>query len=673
MLKRCLWLSALIAGWLMITACSSAHNTTPRYVPPGERTPLTADHQWPKNSFLVLGYHDVEDGAADQRYLSVRTSALSDQMAWLRDNGYQPISVQQILDAHDGKIVLPEKAVLLTFDEGYSSFYTRVWPLLKAYNWPALWAPVGSWVDAPANKKVDFGGLMTARDKFATWKMVEEMGKSPLVEVGAHTWNSHFGAEANPQGSKEPAVANRLYDKKTGTYETDEQYTRRINTDISLITNKIKSVTGKSPRAWVWPYGAANGTTLNLAKEHGYKMAFTLNEGLANAAFLDDIPRVLISDNPSLKRFASQVAQVREPQTMRVMHVDLDYVYDKDPAQQKRNIDKLIQRVYDMRISHVFLQAYADPKGDGNIREVYFPNRWLPMRADLFNYISWQLQTRAGVTVYAWMPVLAFDLDASIPRVTAWDPKTGRTAINHENYVRLSPWSSEARQRITEIYEDLAKHASFKGILFHDDAFLTDFEDASPEALAAYRAAGLPGSIEQIRNNPQAFERWTRLKSKMLIDFTKQLTQSVRNIRGPQVQTARNIYAMPVLEPESEAWFAQNLNDFLNTYDWTAPMAMPFMEQIPANDANAWLDRLVNAVAQNPGALDKTVFELQARDWRKSGDQAEISGKQIAEWMRQLKLSGAGNYGYYPDDFISDKPEMSEIRSTFSSYWYPQK
>ena len=673
MLKRCLWLSALIAGWLMITACSSAHNTTPRYVPPAERTPLTADHPWPKNSFLVLGYHDVEDGAADQRYLSVRTSALSDQMAWLRDNGYNPISVQQILDAHDGKIVLPEKAVLLTFDDGYSSFYTRVWPLLKAYNWPALWAPVGSWVDAPANKKVDFGGLMTARDKFATWKMVEEMGKSPLVEIGAHTWASHFGGDANPQGSKEPAVANRLYDKKTGTYETDEQYTRRINTDISLITNKIKSVTGKSPRAWVWPYGAASGTTLNLTKEHGYKMAFTLNEGLANAAFLDDIPRVLISDNPSLKRFASQVAQVREPQTMRVMHVDLDYVYDKDPAQQKRNIDKLIQRVYDMRISHVFLQAYADPKGDGNIRELYFPNRWLPMRADLFNYISWQLQTRAGVTVYAWMPVLAFDLDASIPRVTAWDPKTGRTAINHENYVRLSPWSGEARQRITEIYEDLAKHASFKGILFHDDAFLTDFEDASPEALAAYRAAGLPGSIEQIRSNPQTFERWTRLKSKMLIDFTKQLTQSVRNIRGPQVQTARNIFAMPVLEPESEAWFAQNLNDFLNTYDWTAPMAMPYMEQIPANDANAWLDRLVNAVAQTPGALDKTVFELQARDWRKSGDEAEISGKQIAEWMRQLKLSGAGNYGYYPDDFISDKPEMSEIRSTFSSYWYPQK
>ena len=158
----------------------------------------------------------------------------------------------------------------------------------------------------------------------------------------------------------------------------------------------------------------------------------------------------------------------------------------------------------------------------------------------------------------------------------------------------------------------------------------------------------------------------------MLIDFTKQLTQSVRNIRGPQVQTARNIYAMPVLEPESEAWFAQNLNDFLNTYDWTGTMAMPFMEQIPANDATPSPDRLVNAVAQTSARWTKPCLNCMARDWRKSGDEAEISGKQIAEWMRQLKLSGAGNYGYYPDDFISDKPEMSEIRSTFFSYWYPQ-
>lgn len=671
MLKRWLRAGILLAGWMMLTACGSAE--IPRYVAPADRVPLRADHAWPKNSFLVLAYHDVEDGAADQRYLSVRTSALNDQLAWLRDNGYHPVSVQQVLDTHAGKRQLPEKAVLLTFDDGYSSFYTRVWPLLKAYNFPALWAPVGSWVDAPAGAQVDFGGLKTPRDKFATWQMVKEVSQSPLIEVGAHTWASHYGHAANPQGSQEPAVANRFYDKNTGQYETDAQYEQRINADLTRITQKITEVTGKSPRAWVWPYGAASGTTLRLAHQHGYQMAFTLNQGLANAANLEDIPRVLIADNPSLSAFASQVAQVREEDTMRVMHIDLDYVYDKDPVQQRKNIDVLIQRVYDMRISHVFLQAFADPQGDGNVRELYFPNRWLPMRADLFNFVAWQLQTRAGVDVYAWMPVLAFDLDASVPRVSAWSPKSGRTAVARTQYQRLSPWSPVARQRINDIYEDLARHASFHGILFHDDAFLTDFEDASPDALAAYRAAGFPASIAQIRANPQLLGRWTRFKSRALIDFTRQLTQTVRAVRGPQVQTARNIYAMPVLDPASEAWFAQNLNDFLGTYNWTAPMAMPLMEKVPANDADAWLDRLVAKIAQHPGALEKTVFELQARDWRKGEGAGEISGQQLAGWMRQLKLSGAKNFGYYPDDFVNDQPPMAEIRSAFSAYWYPQK
>lgn len=671
MLKRWLCAVMLLAGWMMITACGSAQ--TPRYVSPAGRVPLNAEHAWPKNSFLVLAYHDIEDEAADQRYLAVRTSALNDQLAWLRDNGYHPVSVQQVLDAHAGKSVLPEKAVLLSFDDGYSSFITRVLPLLKLYQWPALWAPVGSWVDAPATAQVDFGGLKTPRDKFATWQMVREASRSPLVEIGAHTWASHYGHQANPQGSQEPAAANRFYNKTTGQYETDAQYEQRMNADLSLITQKITEVTGKAPRAWVWPYGAASGTTLRLAHQQGYQMAFTLNQGLANAANLEDIPRMLISDNPSLRTFASQIAQVREADIMRVMHIDLDYVYDKDPVQQRKNIDVLIQRVYDMRITHVFLQAYADPKGDGNVRELYFPNRWLPMRADLFNYIAWQLQTRAGVSVYAWMPVLAFNLDASVSRVSAWSPQHERGAVARMHYLRLSPWNAVARQRINEIYEDLARHASFSGILFHDDAFLSDFEDASPDALRAYQAAGFPGNIALIRANPQLLQRWTRFKSRALIDFTQQLTQTVRAVRGPQIKTARNIYAMPVLEPESETWFAQNLNDFLSTYDWTAPMAMPLMENVPASDADAWLDRLVAGIARYPGALEKTVFELQARDWRKGAGQDDISSERLAGWMRQLRLSGAKNYGYYPDDFLNDQPRMAEIRSAFSSYWYPQK
>ncbi|EOX7393902.1 poly-beta-1,6-N-acetyl-D-glucosamine N-deacetylase PgaB [Enterobacter quasiroggenkampii] len=634
--------SLILIGWLCLSAsvCAQAFS----FIAPKDRPQLEASKPWPQNQFLVLAYHDVEDDAADQRYLSVRTSALNEQISWLLHNGYHVISVQDILDAHDGKKTLPPKAVLLSFDDGYSSFYTRVWPLLQAWNVPALWAPVGSWVDTPENQKVNFGGLMTPRDRFATWDMVRELSRSPLIEIGSHTWASHYGIPANPQGSREPAIANRFYDKATGRYETDRQFNQRIGDDVRKVTDKITQVTGKAPRAWVWPYGAANGTSLAITRQQGYQLAFTLEDGLGNVQELGNIPRLLIAGNPSLKAFASTVSQVQEREPVRVMHVDLDYVYDPDPAQQTQNINRLIQRVYDMKISHVFLQAFADPQGDGRIKALYFPNRQLPVRADLFNFVSWQLQTRAGVKVFAWMPVLSFDLDPALPRVQRRDRQTGRLSDATEPYIRLSPWNPQVRQQVTDIYEDLARYASFNGILFHDDAVLTDVDDG-----------------------PQST---TRQKSQLLIGFTHALSLAVKHIRGPQIKTARNMFALPILQPESEAWFAQNLDDFLAEYDWTVPMAMPLMESVPADESDAWLARLVKAVAARPGALDKTIFELQARDWDRKPPRA-VSESQLAQWMCVLQLNGVKNFGYYPDDFINNQPDISRIRPVFSSYWYP--
>ena len=80
--------------------------------------------------------------------------------------------------------------------------------------------------------------------------------------------------------------------------------------------------------------------------------------------------------------------------------------FDPDPARTERNLGLLLDRIQALEISHVFLQAFADPDGDGAADAVYFPNRHLPMRADLFNRAAWQLKTRSNVKVYAWMPIL---------------------------------------------------------------------------------------------------------------------------------------------------------------------------------------------------------------------------------------------------------------------------
>lgn len=672
LLRLVLILLLAIGQNTMLTACA---NDDFAFIPPAERLQKHSDQDWMPNRVLAIAYHDVEDSDPDQAFVSVRTDQLIDQLAWMRENGYQPVSIDQIIAASEGRDVLPDKAVLLSFDDGYSSFYTRVFPILKAYQWPAVLAPVGQWVDTPPDQNVTFGKMLADRSRFLTWDQIREISRSGLIEIASHTYDLHRGVLSNPQGNELPAAAARRYDPSTETYESENEFRERIRRDIETITARLREVTGKQPRVWIWPYGRVDGTALEIALDNGYSVAMKLENGLVKVDELINAPRVLVAGDPSLDEFARSAVNMENPLHLRVMHVDLDYVYDEDTEQMERNLGALIQRVADMQVNTVFLQAFADPLGDGLVRSMYFPNRHLPMRADLFNRAAWQLRTRAFVQVFAWMPVLAFDLPDTYPRVQRWYPDNDVTGQDADQYERLSPFDPQVRQAVTEIYRDLAKHSLVDGILFHDDAMLTDYEDAGSAALNAYRQAGLPADIQELRADPDTMQRWTRFKSHTLTEFTEELARNVRDILGPQIQTARNIYAMPIIEPESEAWFAQNLDDFLDTYDWTAPMAMPLMEGVPMRNSSAWLGNLVDIVSQRPGALDKTIFEIQTRDWMQTefNDQGHIPTDVLAQWLRQLQLHGARSLGYYPDDFVTNQPRLDEIRPAISNSWYPHQ
>lgn len=111
------------------------------------------------------------------------------------------------------------------------------------------------------------------------------------MEIAAHTDASHKGILANPQGNLEPAATTRRFDPATNRYETEAQFRERMRADVVAISDKIRAVTGKAPRVWVWPYGAADGTSLAVVSEHGYEMALTLDDGLDDSKKLMSSPR----------------------------------------------------------------------------------------------------------------------------------------------------------------------------------------------------------------------------------------------------------------------------------------------------------------------------------------------------------------------------------------------
>lgn len=352
---------------------------------------------------------------------------------------------------------------------------------------------------------------------------------------------------------------------------------------------------------------------------------------------------------------------------MRAVQADLDYIYDEDPTQTERNIDLFVERIAEMQPTAVFLQAFADPKGTGLASELYFPNQSLPMRADLFGRVAQELKDRTHVAVYGWLPVLSFNLSDNITLVQAWSPQSGTAEPDTKAYRRVSPFDVTARAKITQIYEDMAKAAPIDGILFHDDAMLSDFEDASPAALKAYQAAGLPGSIEALRADKKTFEAWTNFKTDYLIAFTKKLAAHARRHRL-SLTTVRNIYAPVMLDAQSTTWFAQDYGKFLKAYDFTAVEAMPRMEKISDDDAASWMGKLIAVGTEHPHGLSRTLFELQAVDWALAakGQDRAIPNETLAAQMRQLIQHGAMNFGYYPDDFVTDTPKLALLREDFS-------
>jgi len=620
------------------------------------------------NEFTVLSYHEIAEKSEtlDSTY-AVTPENFELQMRWLKQNGYHFIGIDDILSYRMKGKPLPEKAVLITFDDGYQSVYANAYPVLKKYKIHTVIALVGSWLQA--KEKVDFSGHTIARSKFLSQKEIKEMIASGLVEVGSHSYQSHEGLQGNPQGNMEPAITTRLWFKDTQKYEDEKSYQQRVYNDLLENNLFLEKYTGQKPRVMVWPYGHYNIEARRIAESLGMPIGLTLDDG-SNTRItpLWGLRRILVEHKMTLpdlelNMWVRNANFTDDARTTKAAHIDLDYIYDPNPAQTEKNLGALLDRIKTLGVNTVYLQAFADPDANGAADYVYFPNRNVPMRSDLFNRVAWQIATRTQVKrIYAWMPMIAWQLPNSNPAAkdTVVTLQVDPTHLNM-GYPRLSPFSPKARKVIKEIYADLAKSAYIDGILFHDDVTLSDFEDDSETARVQYKKWGLSPSVTQIRSDRKQFQKWTQLKTRYLDDFAMELAQSVRN-EQPGLKTARNLYAQVALNKDAQEWYAQSLSESIKHYDYTAIMAMPYMEQ--ADNAQQFYDKIVANVKQEQCGLERTVMELQTVNWRKENE--PISSNELSTTMEYLYDLGIHHIAYYPDNVFTNTPDAEKMKHNFS-------
>jgi biofilm PGA synthesis lipoprotein PgaB len=616
----------------------------------------------PSQGLIVLCYHDIPDVVTLDDF-GVDQKSFINTIEYFRAHEYTFVSLDDLITANRTGEPLPQRSIMLTFDDGFRTFYDFVYPLLKEYKIPSTLAIVTSWIDGPVPKDV--------KHPLMTWEQIKEVSHSPYVEVISHSHDLHKGVIYNPQGNEAAAAVNRRYDSPSMGYENDESYRQRLKEDLKMSKRILEEKTEVKVRAMAWPYGAYNELIMAAADEIGMGISFALrNERSRDTGNLREIERFLIHKNPTLRELLIDLKLLPGVyEQKRIIQVDLDLIYDEDPGKVEGNLSRLLDRVKGMAVSTVYLQAFSDPEGTGNIREVYFPNRVLPMKADLFNRVVHQIRTRALVEVYAWMPMLSITLPdkETHERLRVRENRNGTTQLSTLWYERLTPFSDEAWEFLKDLYEDMAVHSLIDGVVFQDDGYLNDFEDYHPDALAYYKmetGAPLP-ETEQLTERQR--EEWTQMKMARLNDLSRALMDIVKKHR-PEAKFARTLYAPVLMDPANEEWLAQSYQQGLDLYDYVVIMAYPRMEEV--KKPQKWLKELVRRTGGYDKGIEKTVFKIQSYDWKKD---LWIDSDVLDNWFRVLVAEGAHHLAYYPDDLFEDHPRAGIIRNMMSKEDFPFK
>ncbi len=198
------------------------------------------------NTIPILMYHDL--GFVDSPWC-IPPEQFEAQMAFLHAEGYKAISLTELQEALTKNRPLPQKSVIITFDDGRKGIYAHAWPILQKYGFTATIYIVPSWVEGqniPAEESYS---------PFLTWAELRELAAAGL-EIGSHS-SSH----------------------KNLSHLNTEELEKEFSDAEAAITKKLQ----RKVKHLAYPYGIYSEEVLSAARSR-YETAVTIERGFSKAA-----------------------------------------------------------------------------------------------------------------------------------------------------------------------------------------------------------------------------------------------------------------------------------------------------------------------------------------------------------------------------------------------------
>ena len=185
----------------------------------------------------VLYYHSVKESADNE--VTITPEMLRAELKYIHDEGYVTLTISQLKAYILNNSSIPEKSILITFDDGYMDNYYNAFPILKDFNMVATVFCITSELD---------GSYYLSKDA------IKEMSAYG-IDIESHTVNH-------------PHLNKMDYNKQL------EQLTKS--------KKALEEITGKEINSIAYPFGDFNDDSLKAAKDAGYTLGFTTKLGLSD-------------------------------------------------------------------------------------------------------------------------------------------------------------------------------------------------------------------------------------------------------------------------------------------------------------------------------------------------------------------------------------------------------
>lgn len=220
--------------------------------------------------YILMYHHFVEGSGEGLNNWTLTRDRFREDLQWLADHGYTTVLPSQLAAGEP----LPERAVMLTFDDGYASNYQIAYPLLQEFNDRAVISMI---VHHTVDESPDF----------LTWDMCREMAQSGLVEFGSHTYENH---------ASENGIQREKGEKK-------EDYQTRMFPDLQSSIDLIEENVGVKVQFFAYPHGKTEPWASEFLAEH-FAVTVTTQHGPANISWgLYDLPRHNVAMSTPLSQY----------------------------------------------------------------------------------------------------------------------------------------------------------------------------------------------------------------------------------------------------------------------------------------------------------------------------------------------------------------------------------